>query len=203
MAVTVITYDERVMGRWEPNARGRLEEAALDLYLEQGFEETTVAEIAARAGLSERTFFRHFADKREVLFGGAATLQQAMTDAVAGAPPDTSLIDVVGAALAAMAGVLQARRPRVRQRQAVIEANSALQERELIKMATLGARLAEALRARGAADPAAALVADAGITVFRVAFARWIARGATGQFADIVADTLTELQSVIASASRR
>jgi AcrR family transcriptional regulator len=187
------------MGRWEPNARGRLEEAALDLYLEQGFEETTVAEIAARAGVNERTYFRHFADKREVLFGGTAILQQAMTDAVGAAPPAAPLIEVVGDALAAMAGILQARRARARRRQAVIDANPALQERELIKMVTLGAALAEVLRARGAPDPAAPLAADAGITVFRVAFATWIAHGATGHFADVVADMLRELQSVTAT----
>jgi hypothetical protein len=71
MSVAVINWD-RDMTRWEPNARGRLEQAALALYGERGFENTTVAEIAARAGLTERTFFRHFADKREVLFAGGA-----------------------------------------------------------------------------------------------------------------------------------
>ena len=74
MSAAVIGYDQ-AMGRWEPNARGRLEQAALELYVERGFEQTTVAEIAQRAGLTERTFFRHFADKREVLFQGAASLQ--------------------------------------------------------------------------------------------------------------------------------
>ncbi|MER7370487.1 helix-turn-helix domain-containing protein, partial [Nonomuraea wenchangensis] len=74
------------MGRWEPNARGRLEEAALELYGERGYEQTTVAEIARRAGLTERTFFRHFADKREVLFGGGTLLEERLTAAVAAAP---------------------------------------------------------------------------------------------------------------------
>ena len=74
------------MGRWEPNARGRLEQAAMELYLERGFDQTTVAEIAERAGLTERTFFRHFADKREVLFAGAGALQELLVSAVAGAP---------------------------------------------------------------------------------------------------------------------
>ncbi len=74
------------MSRWEPNARGRLEQAALELYCERGFEQTTVAEIAERAGLTERTFFRYFADKREVLFAGGVTLQELLVSAVAGAP---------------------------------------------------------------------------------------------------------------------
>ncbi len=82
MSVAVINYDRRMV-RWEPNARGRLEQAALELYGERGFEQTTVAEIAERAGLTERTFFRHFADKREVLFWGAGALQELLVSAVA------------------------------------------------------------------------------------------------------------------------
>src|SRR3954454_15613014 len=89
MAAPVIKY-HRDIGRWEHNARGRLEQAALELYVEHGFEQTTVAEIAARAGLTERTFFRHFADKREVLFGGAAVLQDLLVTTLAAVPPETS-----------------------------------------------------------------------------------------------------------------
>ena len=85
MSVAAIKYD-RGMTRWEPDARGRLEQAALELYGERGFEQTTVAEIAKRAGLTERTFFRHFADKREVLFGGAGALQELLVSTVASAP---------------------------------------------------------------------------------------------------------------------
>ncbi len=90
----------RGMSRWEPNARGRLEQAALELYVERGFEQTTVAEIAERAGLTERTFFRHFADKREVLFAGAGTLRELLVSAVAGAPASAAPIEAVAAALA-------------------------------------------------------------------------------------------------------
>ncbi|MFD9129671.1 TetR/AcrR family transcriptional regulator, partial [Kitasatospora sp. NPDC059571] len=85
------------MGRWEPNARGRLAEAALGLYGERGYEQTTVAEIAERAGLTERTFFRHYADKREVLFDGSGVLQELFAAAVAGAPESAAPIDAVGA----------------------------------------------------------------------------------------------------------
>src|SRR6476660_5767598 len=97
--VPVITWYRRTMGRWEPNARGRLETAAMELYAERGFESTTVAEIAERAGLTERTFYRYFADKREVLFYGAPALQALLVGAVDGAPQSRSPIDVVVAAL--------------------------------------------------------------------------------------------------------
>src|SRR5437773_8622132 len=104
MSVTVITYDGS-MGRWEPNARGRLEQAALALYGERGFEQVTVAEIAGRAGLTERTFFRYFADKREVLFAGSGTLQELLESAIADAPESAAPLDAVVAALEA-AGAL-------------------------------------------------------------------------------------------------
>jgi AcrR family transcriptional regulator len=171
MAANVISYDLG-MGRWEPNARGRLEQAALDLYLERGFEQVTVAEIARRAGLSERTFFRHFADKREVLFSGASELQDVLVTAVAQAPP--APLDAMASALAAAGTMLQERRDFARRRQAVITANAALQERELIKLASLGTALAEALRRRGVPDPAASLAAETGIAVFKVAFEQWV-----------------------------
>src|SRR5579863_2062283 len=98
------------MGRWEPNARGRLEQAALQLYVERGFEQTTVAEIAALAGLTERTFFRHFADKREVLFSGAGSLQELLVSTLASTPDSVAPIDAVAVALEAAGALLQERR---------------------------------------------------------------------------------------------
>ena len=160
MSVAVITYDLG-MGRWEPNARGRLEQAALELYVERGFEQTTVAEIAERAGLTERTFFRYFADKREVLFGGSAALQELLLSALASAPESAAPIDAVAAALESAGALLQERREYSRRRQAVIDANAALQERELIKLASLASALADALRKRGVTDPASAVRAAA------------------------------------------
>src|SRR5664279_2419206 len=118
------------MGRWAPDARGRLERAAMELYGERGFESTTVAQIAERAGLTERTFFRHFADKREVLFSGAATLQELLVNAVASAPETAAPIEAVGSAIEAAGALLQERREYARQRHAVITANVELQERE-------------------------------------------------------------------------
>src|ERR1700726_2359029 len=148
------------MGRWEPDARGRLERAALELYGERGFEQTTVAEIAARAGLTERTFFRHFADKREVLFSGAGSLQELLVTRVAGAPDSTAPIRAVGAALEAAGARLQERRDFSLRRQSVIAKNAELQERELIKLASLASALAQTLRSRGVKDPTAALTAE-------------------------------------------
>ena len=152
MSVAVIKYD-RGMGRWEPNARGRLEQAALQLYVERGFEQTTVAEIARRAGLTERTFFRHFADKREVLFWGAGSLQELVVSTVASAPDSAAPIDAVVAALEAAGALLQERREFARQRQTIIAANPELQERELIKLASLASAMADALRQRGVERP--------------------------------------------------
>src|ERR1700729_3568856 len=98
------------MTRWEPNASGRLQRAALELYSERGFDETTVAEIAKRAGLTERTFFRHFADKREVLFWGAGMLQEHVVEAVVNAPASAVPIDAVAAALEATGPLFEQRR---------------------------------------------------------------------------------------------
>lgn len=163
------------MSRWEPNARGRLEQAALELYSERGFEQTTVAEIASRAGLTERTFFRHFTDKREVLFWGAGALQELIVHTVASAPDGTSPMDAVVAALEAVAtGVFQDRRAKSRQRQQIIAADAGLRERELIKLALLASALADALRRRGVAEPTASLTAETGIIVFKTAYGRWI-----------------------------
>jgi AcrR family transcriptional regulator len=186
------------MGRWEPNARGRLEQAALDLFVERGFDQTTVTEIASRAGLTQRTFFRHFADKREVLFGGAGVLQELLVNTLAAVPDSAPAIDAVAAALNAAATVLQERREYSRQRQAVIAANPELQERELIKLASLSAALADTLRQRGMADPAASLAAEAGIAVFRIAFERWHDEANQREFPELVRESLDELKSVTA-----
>jgi AcrR family transcriptional regulator len=198
MSVTVINYD-RGMSRWEPDARGRLERAALELYSERGFEQTTVAEIAARAGLTERTFFRHFADKREVLFGGAPALQELMMGAVADAPDSVAPIVAVTAALEAAGTVFQERRESSRRRQTVIAANAELQERELIKLASLASALTSALRRRGVIDPAASLTAEAGIAVFRIAFERWITDTDQRDWSRAIRQSLAELKAVTAA----
>lgn len=186
------------MGRWEPNARGRLEQAALELYVERGYVQTTVAEIAARAGLTERTFFRHFADKREVLFGGAGGLRDLMVGAVVDAPDSAAPMEAVAAALRAAGAMFEERHEGARLRQSVISANAELQERELIKLASLGAALAEALRGRGVGDPAASLAAEAGIAVFRVGFEQWINGPGEPPISEVMAAALGELKAVVA-----
>ncbi len=186
------------MTRWEPNARGRLERAAMELYSERGFEQTTVAEIAKRAGLTERTFFRHYADKREVLFDGAGALQELLVNAVADAPVSLAPIDAVAAALQTVGALLQERREYARQRQSVIAANAELQERELIKLASLSAALADTLRRRGVSDPAASLAGEAGIAVFKIAFERWIDERNQQDFGQLILESLGELKAVTA-----
>jgi len=197
MSVAVITYD-RGMGRWEPNARGRLERAALELYAERGFEQTTVAEIAERAGLTERTFFRYFADKREVLFAGGANLQEFLVSAVASAPDSAPPIEAVAAALEGAGALLQERRDYARRRQAVIAANAGLQERELIKLASLASALATALRERGVTGPAASLAAEAGIAVFKIAFERWVGGTSQPDLPRLIRESFDDLKAVTA-----
>lgn len=190
------------MTRWEPNASGRLQLAALELYRERGYEQTTVAEIAKRAGLTERTFFRYFADKREVLFYGAGMLQDRLVQAIEDAPRLPPL-DVVGAALEAAAGPFEEVSDLSRRRQAIVAANPELQERELIKLATLSAALGGALRKRGVADPAASLAAEAGIAVFKIAFQRWVAGtgdSAEPTLAQLIRQSLAELKTVAGAA---
>ena len=197
MSVTVIEYD-RGVGRWEADARGRLEEAALALYGERGFELTTVAEIAERAGLTERTFFRYFADKREVLFWGAARLQESLVSAVVGAADSAAPIDAVMAALEAAGAVFQENREHSVRRQAVIAANAELRERELIKLAKLASALAGALHRRGVGEPTASLASEAGITVFRIAFERWINDTSGRDLPQHIRESFDELKTVTA-----
>jgi AcrR family transcriptional regulator len=186
------------MGRWEPDARGRLAKAAMELYGEQGFEQTTVAEIAARAGLTERTFFRHFADKREVLFYGMERLRGLLADAVAGAPDSSTAMDLVGAAFEAAAAMMQENPDRVRLRDAIVSANVELRERELIKLAALASAVAGALRDRGIPEPGASLAAETGVGVFKVAFARWVSAPGQPDLPGIFRESMAELRGVLA-----
>jgi AcrR family transcriptional regulator len=186
------------MGRWEPDARGRLLKAALELYGERGFEQTTVAEIAARAGLTERTFFRHFADKREVLFAGADALKDLLVSTVAAAPARLSPIDAAAAGIEAAGAAIQEGGDLPRQRAAIIAASPELQERELIKLASLASALAEELRRRGVTEPAASLTAEAAIAVFRIAFDRWVEETDQKDLPQVIRESLDALKAVAA-----
>ncbi|SDS59106.1 TetR/AcrR family transcriptional regulator [Microlunatus soli] len=188
------------MVRWEPRAKERLQAAALELYASRGYEQTTAAEIAASVGLTERTFFRHFSDKREVLFHGQQNVLQAFVSGVEDAPDDASALDAVGYALRAAAALFPDElRPHSRMRQAVIEQNPALQERESHKLAALATAVAGALRARGIAEPAATLAAESGSTVFALAFAQWLQDGEQRSLAQTSDDVLGELRSLSAT----
>jgi AcrR family transcriptional regulator len=187
------------MGRWQPDARGRLETAAMELYRERGFDSTTVAEIAERAGLTERTFFRHYADKREVLFGGAGLLEELLVTKAVSAPATQPPMDAIATALCEVAtDLFDERREFARQRQAIIGANAELRERELIKLASLASALAGALRERGVRDPAASLAAESGIAVFKIAFEHWTSSTGDESLARFIRESMAELRAVTA-----
>ena len=170
------------MARWEPGAHFRLQKAALELYEERGFDDVTIAEIAERAGLTKRTFFRYFSDKREVLFAGQAEFRALMVAAVSDAPDGVAPIAAIMAAAEAGGAHLAQYGEGGRRRQAVIAASTELRERELVKLAELTAELAAALRRRGVADLAADLTAQAGIAIFTTAFGHWLGQGALTDF---------------------
>jgi AcrR family transcriptional regulator len=186
------------MGRWKPDAPGRLAQAAMELYVEKGFENTTVAEIAERAGLTERTFFRHFADKREVLFAGSASLTELLSERVAAADDAAPPIEAVSEALQAAGEMIQQRGEWSKQRQAVIVANTELRERELIKLASMAEALAAALRRRGVKEPSASLTAEAGIAAFKVAFERWVQQPTRRNLPRLTREALADLAAITA-----
>jgi AcrR family transcriptional regulator len=188
------------MARWEPNAHGRLREAAMELFNERGYEQTTVQEIAERAGLTARTFFRHFADKREVLFDGSQALEEAIGGAFASAPPDAPPMALVAATLEALAALIGRDRGFARRRQAAIDATAELQERELIKLARLATVLRGALRERGVPDADAGVAAETAIAIVRAAFARWLDEPEVRPLAEVMRESLARLEALVAGA---
>jgi AcrR family transcriptional regulator len=183
------------MARWQPDARGRLAAAALELFRERGFEQTTVTDIAARAGLDKRTFYRLFGDKREALFSGGELLEETLVKAVA--ETDTDPFGTVIAAFRRVAEEIFADRlDFARVRQTIIDSSPELQERELRKMGSLAAAVAAALRAKGVDESTATLATESGVTVFRVAFARWVAPGRDASLADLIVEVAAELRAV-------
>jgi len=168
----------------------------MQLYVERGFEQTTVAEIANRAGLTARTFFRYFGDKREVLFAGSASLQEQLVQAIEAAPTSASPMRAVSAALDVAAAALGQHRDYSQQRQSVINANAELRERELIKLASLSAALADGLRRRGVPEPDASLAAETGIVVLRVAFERWVSEPCSADLSQNMREALDRLKTI-------
>lgn len=158
------------------DARARLQEAGLALFAEHGYERTTAAEIAARAGVTERTFFRHFPDKREVLFDGQALLRAALCDAIDKGPGTLGPLAALFAAFRCLVPMLEANRAFAEPRQRVIAATPALQERELTKLAALSDALAGALEARGVPALPALLAARVGMAAFAHVAMGWLDR---------------------------
>jgi len=186
------------MVRWEPGAKERLQGAAIALFLERGYEETTVHDIAAAAGLTERTFFRHFADKREVLFSGGDAYREGFVDGVRQAPDGSTPFELVAAALMSGAAFFDAhRRPWSCDRQRVIDANPALQEREAQKRAALADAIDAALCERGVAEVDARLSAEVGAAVFGAAFRRWLAHDETRPLDEIERELLARLTGLV------
>jgi AcrR family transcriptional regulator len=185
------------MVRWKPGARERLQAAALERFGAQGFDGTTVAEIAATAGLTERTFFRHFADKREVLFSGQDEFERLFLAGIEEAADSDPMAIVAAALEGATAFFPDERRSWSRARQRVIDADPGLQERELLKLSGLATAMTDGLRRRGVDPTAAALAAESGVAVFRVGFATWIAEGEERSLAEVLRAVLTQLRSLV------
>jgi AcrR family transcriptional regulator len=161
------------MPRWDPCAEDRLREAALELFLENGYENVTVAEITERAGLTRRTFSRYFTDKRDVLFAGSEQLPAVLAHSVRHADDTLSPFEALLAALVDVAGGLADQALLAAQRRAVVQASPELQERGRTKFAAATEAVADALRDRGTAESQATLLAQVGVAIFRTAFERW------------------------------
>ncbi|MET9178937.1 helix-turn-helix domain-containing protein [Kitasatospora aureofaciens] len=190
------------MARWEPGARERLVMAAVDLFTEQGYDATTVAQIAERAGVTKSTFFRHFPDKRELLVAGQETLSRLLTEGIAEAPDDASPLEAVAAGLerasSTMGPMNRELAPRLK---AAVAASVELQERDALKTVSLAAAMATALVARGLSDPAAALASELGVLAFKRGFAEWSEgdRDGKDELTGYVLAALDELRTVSAT----
>lgn len=190
------------MARWQPGARERLVVAAVDLFVEQGYDATTVTEIAERAGVTKSTFFRHFPDKRELLVAGQDALSRLLADGIAEAPSESSPLEAVAAGLERASSTMgPANRelgPRIR---AAVAASTELQERDALKSVGLAAAMTEALVARGVPDPTAHLAAELGVLAFKRGYAAWAEgeRDADDELAPHALAALEELR--VASAS--
>ncbi len=192
------------MSRWEPNARDRLERAAVELFIEQGFAETTVPQITARAGLTTRTFFRHFADKREVLFARDEELPAVVAQIAADAPASLSPMMLIAHALETVAATrLEGQLAYLRTRRAVIQADEGLRERELRKLSALSDAISRGFRTRGLDEMTSMLAAQLAVTVFSVTISRWLDQDGEQPLSELVHDTLRALRSVTADAAEQ
>jgi AcrR family transcriptional regulator len=176
-----------------------LRQAAWELFRERGYDRTTVEEIAARAGLTERTFFRYYADKREVLFWGSQVLEKSIVDAIAAAPEGTAPLDAVAAAMENAGRFIQEQRSleQVRRRRSLIAAHEELREREVMKYASLASAVTAALHRRGVVEPNASLIAEMGLAIFKVGFERWAEDAKRKDLVHHIRDALSNLKAVM------
>ncbi len=162
------------MGRWQPGATERLVVAAVDLFTEQGYDATTVAQIAERAGVTKSTFFRHFSDKRELLVAGQQTLSRLLADGITAAPASASPLEAVAAGIERASGAMgPANRELGPRLKAAVAASTELQARDALKSVSLAAAMTAALIARGVPDPIAHLAGELGVLAFKRGYAQW------------------------------
>ena len=189
------------MGRWEPGARERLVVAAVDLFTEQGYDATTVAQIAERAGVTKSTFFRHFSDKRELLVAGQETLSRLLSEGIAEAPANASPLQAVAAGLerasSAMGPMNRELAPRLK---AAVAASAELQERDALKSVGLAAAMTTALLARGVPDSTAAIAAELGVLAFKRGFTEW-SKGDRDVMDELARHTLAALDELRAASA--
>jgi AcrR family transcriptional regulator len=188
--------------RWEPGARERIVLAALDLFTEQGYDATTVAQIAERAGITKSTFFRHFPDKREVLTAGQETLSRLFSEGIADAPKEASPLSAVAAGLVRASTEMGPMNREIGPRlKAAIAANAELQERDALKNVGLAGAMTTALVARGVAEPIAHLAAEMGVLAFKRGFGEWLKTDLHGEddLAQLTLSALDELREATAS----
>ena len=189
------------MSRWQPGARNRLERAALELFVEQGFAQTTVPQITARAGLTTRTFFRHFADKREVLFAGEEELPGLVAQLMADAPASLGPMAVIAGGLQVVAdSVFEGQLAYLRTRARVIQADEGLRERDLRKLSVLSEAIDRGFRGRGVEELTATVAAHVAVAVFSVATSRWLDQDGERPLSAFIRDTVAALHSVTGTA---
>lgn len=193
-------YDSRV-ARWKPNARDRLVRAAAELFAERGFDETTIPDITARAGLTTRTYFRHFPDKREVLFTDEDKMPALAVRLIHTAPAGLQPFEVLAHGLPTLAGAIENRRDELHQRRTIIDSHEGLRERELRKMAVLVDAITNAFRLRGTDDLTAAVVAETGVAIVKISLQRWISTP-DRDLAGVLTETLNALTAAATALDR-
>jgi AcrR family transcriptional regulator len=192
------------MARWEPGARQRMVLAAVDLFTEQGYDATTVAQIAERAGVTKSTFFRHFPDKRELLVAGQEVLSRLLAEGIAESPETASPLGAVAAGLERASNAIGPMNRELAPRlKAAITASAELQERDALKNVGLAASMTKALEARGVPAPIALLAGEMGVLAFKRGYSEWLEadHDAEGGLGPYVTSALEELRAASASLS--